>query len=69
MQHRQLRSGVIRICNDYEIESRDWKAESILLEISKGGGGFDKFKPWKNVSFPKRNDRVCGVQRQQDRDC
>lgn len=51
----ELRTGVVRICNDFEVDAKNFTAESILVEVSKGGGKFDTYKLWRNVSFPPGN--------------
>jgi hypothetical protein len=52
MQFGTLRKGIVRVCNDFASDTRNWVAESILVEVSKGGGSFETFRVWKNVSFP-----------------
>lgn len=52
MVFHELRDGVVRVCNDFGAERKDWTAESILVEVSRGGGTFDTFRFLRNVHFP-----------------
>jgi hypothetical protein len=52
MVFRELRKGIVRVCSEFSEENRGWSAESISVEVSKGGGTFETFRHWANVPFP-----------------